>query len=80
MFFSLNETCHISNCLPHPRNLGPTVGMLDLQQGLGEIMSRYDVPGLGPPKEVPKVLPKEVEVQGDSNGKCGRIQMMGNEK
>lgn len=69
--FSLNETCHLSNCLPHPRNLGPSVGALDLQQGLGEIMSRYDVPGLGPPKEVPKVLPKEVEVQGDSNGKGG---------
>jgi len=52
------------------QNLGPSVGALDLQQGLGEIMSRYDVPGLGPPKEVPKVLPKEVEMKLHSGPFC----------
>jgi len=37
-----------------------------VQQGLAEIMSRFDIPGVGPPARVPKALPLEVEVQWNS--------------
>ena len=47
-----------------------------VQQGLAEIMSRFDVPGLGPPAKVPKALPFEVEVRGlvrEATAKCLKL-------
>lgn len=44
--------------------------LMAVQQGLAEIMSRFDIPGVGPPAKVPKALPLEVEVKLHSGPFC----------
>lgn len=52
-------------CLPGP--VGPALLLFqELQTGLSQIMSRFDVPGLGPPTgPLPRVFSKEVEAPGE---------------